>query len=388
MATGVLPDIAGQEEQKPTPQEVKGMEAWEELTQRQILRRGEIIKGTVVSVDHEGMWVGIGSKSEGVVPLHEMRSAITAAGPSVKSGDEVFVFVLSPENDKGQVVLSIDRAERERNWDDLAQKLAAGELIDVTVTAYKTGGLLANYRAVRGFIPLSQLSPAFRTTAMNPDTANSLVSKPMKVKILELDKQRNRLILSESVALREGQEKQRAGFLAELKEGELRKGKVTSIHPFGIFVNLGPADGLIPLSELSWQAPSKVPDGLKIGDEVEVFILKVDNETKRITLSLKRTQPPPWEKLTEKYQVGQLVSGRVTKLVDFGAFVKVDEAIDGLIHISEMANRRITHPKEVVKRNDVLTLKIVGIEAERHRLRLSLKQAQEEESVGTDRSER
>ncbi len=388
MATGVLPDIAGQEEHKPTPQESKGMEAWEELTQRQILHWGDVIKGTVVSVDHEGMWVGIGSKSEGIVPLHEMRSVITAAGPSVKSGDEVFVFVIYSENDKGQVVLSIDKAEREKNWSDLAQKLAAGELIDVTVTAYKTGGLLANYRAVRGFIPLSQLSPAFRTTALNPETANSLVGKPMKVKILELDKQRNRLILSESVALREWQEKQKAGFLAELKEGELRKGKVTSIHPFGIFVNLGPADGLIPLSELSWQAPAKVSEGLKIGDEVEVFILKVDNETKRITLSLKRTQPPPWEKLTEKYQVGQLVSGRVTKLVDFGAFVKVDEAIDGLIHISEMANRRIMHPKEVVKRNDVLTLKIVSIEAERHRLRLSLKQAQEEQSVDTDRSER
>lgn len=388
MATGVLPDITGQEEQKPTPQEPTGMEAWEELTQRQILRRGEIIKGTVVSVDHEGMWVGIGSKSEGIVPMHEMRSAITAAGPSVKAGDEVFVFVIHPENEKGQVVLSLDRAEREKNWNDLALKLPTGEMIDVTVTSYKTGGLLANYGAVRGFIPLSQLSPAFRVTAMDPELANSLTGKVMKVKILEVDKQRNRLILSESVALREWQEKQKAGFLSELKEEELRKGRVTSIHPFGVFVNLGPADGLIPLSELSWQAPSKVPEALKIGDEVEVFVLKVDNETKRITLSLKRTQPPPWEKLTEKYQVGQLVSARVTKLVDFGAFVKVDEAIDGLIHISEMANRRITHPKEVIKRNDVLTLKIISIEAERHRLRLSLKQAQEEPSTDTDRSER
>ncbi|MBI4329834.1 MAG: S1 RNA-binding domain-containing protein [Chloroflexi bacterium] len=381
MATGVLPDIASQGEQNAEqPRPTDGMAGWEQVPQRQVVHRGDIIKGTVVSLDHEGMWVGIGSKSEGIVPQHEMRSVNANTGLNIKRGDEVFVYVLHPENEKGQVVLSIDRAQREQNWVQLQEKLTSGEIIEVTVNSYRKGGLLVTYMALRGFVPLSQLAPSSRaivnTCQENGDLP--LAGKAMRVKILELDKEKNRFILSEMVALRETQEKSKARFLLELKEGELRKGKVTSLHPFGAFVNLGPAEGLIPLSELSWQANVKLPDMIKIGDELEVYVLKVDKEANRIALSLKRTQSPPWENIADKYQVGQLVSARITKLVDFGAFVKVDEVIDGLIHISEMADRRITHPKEVVKKNDVLTVKIISVEVERHRLRLSLKQAQEE----------
>lgn len=385
MATGVLPNIASQGEQNTLPNPAEGMDGWEQLPQRHIVRRGDVIKGTVVSVDHEGMWVGIGSKSEGVVPPHEMRSVNCAGGPKVTTGDEVVVYVVYPENEKGQVVLSIDRAQRETNWVVLEEKLAKGEHLEVTVDSYRKGGLLVAYSAVRGFVPLSQLAPSTRAVVNNSqEDPNCLAGKTLRVKILELDKEKNRFILSEIVALREYQEKEKAKFMLEMKEGELRKGKITSIHPFGAFVNLGPAEGLIPLSELSWQANAKLSDMLKIGDEVEIFVLKVDKEANRIALSLKRVQSPPWENIADKYQVGQTVTARVTKLVDFGAFVKVDEVIDGLIHISEMANRRITHPKEVVKRNDVLNLKIISVETERHRLRLSLKQAQEDNTSASE----
>lgn len=386
MATGVLPNIASQEEHNTLPHPTEGMAGWEQLPQRHLVRRGDIIKGTVVSLDHEGMWVGIGSKSEGIVPPHEMRTVNSAGCPTVKVGEDVFVFVVHPENEKGQVVLSIDRAQREKNWLELQEKMTKGEHIEVTVNSYRKGGLLVNYVAVRGFAPLSQLAPVTRSVInMSQENADSLAGKPMRVKILELDKENNRFIVSENVALREYQEKAKAKFLEELKEGETRKGKVTSIHPFGAFVNLGPAEGLIPLSELSWQATTKLAEMIKVGDELEILVLKVDKEANRIALSLKRTQAPPWENIAEKYQVGQLVTARVTKLVDFGAFVKVDEVIDGLIHISEMANRRITHPKEVVKRNDVLSLKVISVETDRHRLRLSLKQAQEETTSEMDR---
>lgn len=388
MATGVLPNIASQGEQNQPPRPTEGMDGWEQVPQRQVIHRGDIIKGTVVSLDHEGMWVGIGSKSEGIVPPHEMRSVNVAGGFSVKRGDEVFVYVLHPENEKGQVVLSLDRAEREQNWLQLQEKMAGGEHIEVTVNSYRKGGLLVTYMALRGFVPLSQLAPATRAV-VNSCQENGdipIAGQPMRVKILELDKEKNRFILSEMAAFREHQEKTKARFLEELKEGETRKGKVTSIHPFGAFVNLGSAEGLIPLSELSWQANTKLSDVIKIGDELEVYVLKVDKEANRIALSLKRIQSPPWENISDKYQVGQLVTARVTKLVDFGAFVKVDEVIDGLIHISEMANRRIAHPKEVVKRNDILSLKVISVEIERHRLRLSLKQAQEETTTDTDRT--
>ncbi len=386
MATGVLPNIESQGEQT-LPRPLEGMDGWEQVPQRQIVRRGDIIKGTVVSLDHEGMWVGIGSKSEGIVPPHEMRSVSSAGGPTGKRGDEVMVFVVHPENEKGQVVLSIDRAQRETNWVELQDKMTRGEFLEVTVNSYRKGGLLVTYSAVRGFVPLSQLAPPTRAVVNTCQEGGEIpiAGKPMRVKILELDKEKNRFILSEMAAYREYQEKEKAKFLLELKEGETRKGKVTSIHPFGAFVNLGPAEGLIPLSELSWQANAKLSDMIKVGDELEVFVLKVDKEANRIALSLKRIQTPPWENIAEKYQVGQLVSARVTKLVDFGAFVKVDEVIDGLIHISEMANRRITHPKEVVKRNDILNLKIISVETERHRLRLSLKQAQEDSTNEMDR---
>ena len=199
-----------------------------------------------------------------------------------------------------------------------------------------------------------------------------------KIKIIELDRQRRRLIFSERVALKEVREKERDRLLVEIKEGEIRHGRVTGIHNFGVFVDLGGMEGMVPLSELSWQIGRPPAEIVSVGSELDVFVMKVDQENKRVVLSLRRTKPHPWEGIQDKYKVGQRVTATVTNLVPFGAFARLDDSIDGLIHISELASRRIAHPKEVVHEGDVLELKVLSIDTERRHLRLSLRQAQEE----------
>ncbi|MDP2719288.1 MAG: S1 RNA-binding domain-containing protein [Dehalococcoidia bacterium] len=385
MATGLIP-IIGPGPSKDGQATDSGMDGWEQLSQGNVMRSGEIVAGTVVSVGNDGMWVSVGCKSEGFVPPGEMRSVINGEGFSVEIGNEVLVYILNTEDEAGHPVLSVDRAEREKNWKDLGEKLAANQPIEVILISYNKGGFLANYGRVRGFVPLSQLSPSTRVTLNNEDAVPGLAGKSITVKILELDRDRNRLILSEMLAQKETRELQKEQFFNEINEGDVRKGMVTGIHPFGVFINLGAADGLIPLSELSWQSFVKPSDVINVGNEVDVLVLKMDKEAKKILLSTKRIQPSPWQNMGEKYVVGQLVNGRITRLVDYGAFVKVDEVIDGLIHVSEMADRRIAHPKEVVKTDEVLTMKIISVDTEKHRLRLSLMVEQEYQITEGDSS--
>jgi small subunit ribosomal protein S1 len=344
------------------------------------IRRGEIIEGTVVGTDRDGILVDIGAKSEGVIPPHEMQ-CLQPEGPSrLSNGDKILVSVVQPESHEGQVILSLDRARGERGWRVLQDYMDANEAFEAYVTGSNKGGLLVNVEGVNAFVPLSQIvAGPDRGSPENTQRALSeWVGRTITLKVIELNRRRNRAILSERSAAQERRAAEKERLLLELEEGMIRTGRITSIRDFGIFVDIGGADGLVHLSELSWERTPKTPQDLfHVGQEVPVYVLKVDNEAKKIALSVRRAQPERWEEIVSGYREGQIVPGQVTKLAPFGAFVRLEGPIEGLIHISELVDRRIAHPKEVVEEGDVVPVKIVRIEYDRHRLGLSLKQARD-----------
>jgi len=341
------------------------------------LRRGEVIEGTVMGIQRDGVLVDLGAKSEGLIPPHEMHSMGADPISKVAVGDKILVYVMQPEADQGQVTLSVDRARGERGWRVLQTRFEESEAFEGEVTGYNKGGLLVNVEGVHAFVPLSQV------VGVRPDQdgeggLSSAVGKQLKLKVIEINRRRNRVILSERAALQEWRSQQKDRLLAELKEGEVRKGRVSSVRSFGVFIDLGGADGLAHLSEVSWDRNKTPEEMYRIGDEVDVYVMKVDPETKKIALSLRRAQPEEWDLIVDKYQVGRVVPGMVTKLVTFGAFARIEGPVEGLIHVSELVDRRIAHPKEVVREGDLLPLKIVRIERDRHRLGLSLREARDE----------
>jgi small subunit ribosomal protein S1 len=344
----------------------------------QSLRRGEVIEGTVVGRDRDGVIVNVGAKSEGVIHPNEMQSLGHNPADKLAEGDRILVYIIHPETSEGQVLLSIDRARGETGWRELQTRFEAQTSFTVEIIGFNKGGLLCNVEGVNAFIPLSQL------TNLRQDTEAALaaaVGKSMPVKVIELNRRRNRVILSERAAAQEWRSQQKDKLLGELEEGQIRTGVITSIRDFGVFVDLGGADGLAHLSELSWERDRSPHDLYRVGQEVEAFIMKVDPETKKIALSLRRAQPQQWDGLVGQYSVGQLVTGRITKLVPFGAFAQIEGQLEGLVHVSEISERKIGHPNEVVSEGDVLPLKIVRIERDRHRLALSLKQARNEAEI-------
>jgi small subunit ribosomal protein S1 len=255
--------------------------------------------------------------------------------------------------------------------------MATQDIFEGQVDSFNRGGVIVRIGQVRGFVPASQLSsPAGTDDENSDDRWSNLQGGSLKLKVIDIDRKRNRLILSERLAMREWRRQQKEQLLDSLKEGDDLEGVISSIADFGAFVDLGGADGLIHLSELSWNRVSHPSEVVKVGDKVKVQILSVDIERRRIGLSLRRLTPQPWEVINTTYEVGQVVQGRITKLVNFGAFARlVDTGIEGLIHISELSDRRVNHPKEVVNENDVYDLRIIRIDGDKRRLGLSLKQA-------------
>lgn len=354
------------------------MQDWlDSSTDFKTLRRGEVIEGTIMGIQRDGVIVDLGAKSEGVIPSHEMHSLGADPLSKVAVGEKILVYVMQPEADQGQVILSVDRARGERGWRVLQTRFEEGEAFDGEVTGFNKGGLLVHVEGVPAFVPLSQV------VGVRPDQEGegglaSAVGKKLRLKVIEINRRRNRVILSERAALQEWRSQQKDRLLAELKEGEIRKGRVSSVRSFGVFIDLGGADGLAHLSEVSWDRNKTPEEMYRIGDEVDVYVMKVDPETKKIALSLRRAQPEEWDLIVDKYQVGRVVPGMVTKLVTFGAFARIEGPVEGLIHVSELVDRRIAHPKEVVREGDLLPLKIVRIERDRHRLGLSLRDARDD----------
>lgn len=347
----------------------------DEYLPSKVLRRGEIIDGRVMSRKAEGMLIDIGYKSEGFVPTKEMRS-LGEGSDQLSVGDEIIAYVVNPEGNEGSSILSIDRARGEQGWRVLEKAMDNNDSCKGVITGSNRGGAVVESEGVQGFVPLSQLVGPARELYVpgGEPPKEGFIGMEIEFKIIELNRRRNRAIFSERAALQAWKQIQKMRLVQELTEGEIRKGRVAGISNFGAFVDLGGADGLIHISELSWE-PVKSPDEIvTVGTEIDVFVLRVDRENLKIALSLRRLQPEPWDEIETKFSVGQTVTGTVTKLSNFGAFARIDRGIEGLIHISELAHQVIKHPRDVVNEGDEFELKIIRIEPERRRLGLSLKQ--------------
>jgi small subunit ribosomal protein S1 len=330
---------------------------------------GDIVEGVVVKVDADEVLLDIGYKSEGVIPSREL-SIKHDVNPHevVQVGDLIEALVLQKEDKEGRLILSKKRAQYERAWGKIEQIYTNEATVTGTVIEVVKGGLILDI-GLRGFLPAS-LVEMRRVRDLHP-----YVGRELECKVIELDKNRNNVVLSRRKFLEETQSEFRREFLETLQKGEVRKGTVSSIVNFGAFVDLGGVDGLVHVSELSWKHIDHPGEVVEVGDEVEVEVLDVDLERERVSLSLKATQEDPWRQFARQHYVGEFIEGNVTKLVPFGAFVKVEEGIEGLIHISELAEAHVEVPEQVVKVNDPITVKIIDIDDVRRRISLSLKQA-------------
>ncbi len=337
---------------------------------------GEIRKGVIASIGTNQILVSVGTKSEGVVAGRELEQLTAEERAELQVGQEVNVYVLNPEDQNGNVVLSFKRAQEEMSWENVEKMIADETVIDTKIIGFNKGGLIAAVGNLRGFVPSSQISAARRaqSTGETPEQRwQKMVGQPISVRIIEVDRERRRLILSERSASTETRSSMKDRVISELEEGKVYTGRVTSLADFGAFVNINGADGLVHLSELSWERLTHPKEILEVGQEVKVKVINVDREKKRIGLSMRALQDDPWKSRVEKYSVGQLVEGTITRLTKFGAFARLEGDIEGLIHISELSENRVEHPKEVLKEGEVKTLRVIRIDGEQHRVGLSLR---------------
>ena len=332
---------------------------------------GQLVAGTVVKVDREEALLDIGFKSEGVIPRRELslRNDVSV-DELVSVGDQIEALVIQKEDKDGRLILSKKRAQYEKAWGDIQKVKDDDGMVKGLVIEVVKGGLIVDI-GLRGFLPAS-LVELRRVRDLQP-----YMGMEIEAKIIELDKNRNNVVLSRRSWLEETQKEQREEFLDLLKPGERRKGVISSVVNFGAFVDLGGMDGLIHVSELSWKHVSHPSDVVTIGDEVDVEVLEVDLDRERISLSLKATQQDPWQEFADTHRVGELVYGRVTKLVPFGSFIQVGDNIEGLVHISEMSNHHVDLPEQVVTPGEELWVKIIEVDLEKRRISLSVKQAAE-----------
>ena len=330
---------------------------------------GDLVSGTVVKVDRDEVLLDIGYKTEGVIPSREL-SIKHDVDPSevVAVGDQVEALVLQKEDKEGRLILSKKRAQYERAWGTIEKVKEQDGVVEGTVIEVVKGGLIVDI-GLRGFLPAS-LVEMRRVRDLQP-----YVGKTLEAKIIELDKNRNNVVLSRRAWLEQTQSEVRHTFLNQLQKGQIRNGVVSSIVNFGAFVDLGGVDGLVHVSELSWKHIDHPSEVVEVGQPVTVEVLDVDMDRERVSLSLKATQEDPWQHFARTHAIGQVTPGKVTKLVPFGAFVRVDEGIEGLVHISELAERHVEMPEQIVQVNDEIFVKVIDIDLERRRISLSLKQA-------------
>ena len=365
------------------------MQSWIDSMEFTLLRRGDIVEGSVMRVDPDGIFVDVGQKIEGYVPSNEMRSMSQEEFQSLKEGDPLITFVVKPESEEGPL-LSVDKARGEEGWRELQKYQEEDQAIDGTIVGFNRGGCILDVANVQGFVPMSQLLTISRDVFQTDSEDGSidarqqqkqLIGTSLTVKVLEVNRARNRAIFSERSALQKQRDEQKAELIQVIQEGDVRKGVVTGISNFGAFVDLGGADGLIHISEMSWSMVNSPADVVKVGEELDVYILKVDKEALKIALSLRRLSPKPWETIEERYLVGDVVDAVVTKLANFGAFAKLEDTIEGLIHLTELSVDPIEHPNQIIKEGDVIQVKILKIEPDRKRLGLSLIQAATPDAV-------
>jgi small subunit ribosomal protein S1 len=331
------------------------------------LRRGEIRNAVILEVRDREIIVDMNAKQDGIVRSEDLERLDSEFRGSLKVGDEVPVYVLNPRDQDDNLIVSINMGLQRYDW-ELARKYLQSEDVDnVRVTGSNRGGILVRWRRLEGFIPSSHLT-SINPTSDRRDVWGGLMGQELVVKVIEVDQDRRRLIFSEREAQKEWRAQQKARLLSELEEGDRVVGTVTGLRDFGAFVNLGGADGLIHVSELAWHRVDHPRDVLRVGDEIDVYVLSLDRDTNRIALSRKRLLNDPWEDAITRYHEGQLVEGAVTNVVDFGAFVALDNGLEGLLHLSEMGDGTLKEPHSYVKKGDRLSLRISHLEPEKRRV--------------------
>jgi small subunit ribosomal protein S1 len=354
-------------------------------------QRGEIRIGTIARVSENDILVDVGAKSEGIIPSRELDRLSDEQRSEFKVGDEIQVYVVRSADRDGTMLLSISRAEEEQDWQNAEQYLESQEPFEGIIDGYNKGGLIVKLGRLRGFVPASQVSISRRrrSDGETPDERwSDMVGEPIITRVIEVDQRRNRLILSERAASREARDALKERLISELQPGEVRTGTVISLADFGAFVDIGGADGLIHISELSWKRIDDPSEILEVGQEIEVKVLSVDADRKRISLSLRDLESDPWDEIMQRFKEGQLVEGTITKLTKFGAFAALkgteEYEIEGLIHISELSGDHIEHPREVVHEGQEVAMRLINIDNERRRIGLSLKQVDSAEYSDVD----
>lgn len=340
--------------------------------------RGDLLTGTILTIDQQGIIVDLALKRDGVVPRSDLERM---EGVTFSVGDVVNVVVLQPEDHDGNLVVSLSQARQSEDWNKAEELLENGDTLEGIVTDANRGGLIIPFGNLRGFVPASHVVDVPRGLNENDrkGAMSSLIGRKVTVKVIEVNRKRRRLVLSQRDAQRGRRDSRKETLLDELQEGEVRRGVVSGLRDFGAFVDLGGADGLIHISELAWHRVKHPKEVLNVGDEIDVFILRLDKDGKRIGLSLKRLQPNPWAQIDELYHVGQLVVGEVSRVQQFGAFVSLDPGIEALLHASQMADPTPEDPTLLLKEGEKLLMRVISIESHRQRLGLSLKDVSEEE---------
>lgn len=344
------------------------------------VRRGEVLTGTVLYVDSQGAIIDVGLKRDGVVPRSDL-DRMGDLSSTIGSGDEIAVMVVQPEDQDGNLILSVHQARQSVDWDRAEALLQSGEPFTAQVAAANRGGLIVPFGEVRGFIPASHVAnlPRGLEEAERHDRLASYVGKDIELKVIEVNPVRRRLVLSEREAQRASRDQRKQRLLDDLSEGDVTSGMVSGLRDFGAFVDLGGADGLIHISELAWHRVRHPSEVLKVGDEIEVQVLRLDKENRRIGLSLKRLQTNPWDEVDQRYALNQLVEGTVSRVVSFGAFIELDTGIEALLHTSQISDPPPGDPSLAVFEGEPLLLRVISIESDRQRMGLSLKDVTEDE---------
>ncbi|QPC81884.1 S1 RNA-binding domain-containing protein [Phototrophicus methaneseepsis] len=330
-------------------------------------RRGEIRTATILQIEEREIIVDLGAKQDGIVTYQDIERMDDSFHSSLKVGEDVPVYVLNPRDSNGNLIVSINMGLQRYDWEKAAELLKTEDVVQVTVTGYNKGGVLVRWNRLEGFIPSSHLA-SIAAAADRREAMANLIGEELGVKVIEVDQDRRRLIFSEREAQREWRQQQKARLLSELDEGDVVEGTVTGLRDFGAFVNIGGADGLIHVSELAWHRVDHPRDILKVGDKIQVHVLSLDRETNRIALSRKRLLSDPWDNAQSRYHEGQLVEGTVTNVVDFGAFVALDDGLEGLLHLSEMGDGALKEPYSYLQKGDRISLRISHLEPEKRRV--------------------
>lgn len=331
------------------------------------LHRGDIVTGKVINVTDNEIMVNVGYKSDGIIPFEEISNDHTVNPKELVSvGDEIKVYVLKVDDGDGNVLLSKKRVDVQKGWEDLEKIMESQALLETKVIEVVKGGVISLSRGIRCFIPASQLSDSY------VEDLSSFVGKNFNTKVMEIDKRRNKVVLSRKVVLKQEKQEQKKEVLSKLEKGQRVRGEVKNLADFGAFIDLGGIDGLIHISDLSWNRVKHPKEVLKVGDSVEVVVLDLDKEKEKISLGLKQIHPHPWELAGQKYAAGDIVEGKVVRMLDYGAFVELEPGVDGLVHISEISDKYVSKPSQELELGQMVKAKILDINVEQKRISLSI----------------